>query len=319
MSHHSRSSTYRPQRRVGAGGQVAFAFGGGERRIEAVGVEVVEPDLGAAGSQCGDGPVANHTHERRPRADGSTRRGRGSSQVRHRPFDVGGEVRALGVGRRVDPVQAEPSGAGANPAAHAQRPGQDPSPVVVRSAGRTCAASRTWRCRRSCCTLPSAGLTLPVRSSKRNETPGTITRSSQPLRIAGRRAPPRRVHEHERPRTLDDVGVPRHERIADGRLAVVGVAFLGRHRHPEPVGVEVEHLDVVAGGAQTRHGTRREVAAVAVGTRVGDDDGDEHRSTARSVAGGFGVGRHRAGGSTGRLDGRVRVACGRGNAASSAG
>ncbi len=84
MSHHRRSSTYACSDGSAPGLEVPRVLGRRERRIEPVGVQVVDPDLGAARLERGDRRDRVPPGRTTRRRDGSTRRGAASSPARHR-------------------------------------------------------------------------------------------------------------------------------------------------------------------------------------------------------------------------------------------
>ena len=116
-------------------------------------------------------------------------------------------------------------------------------------------------------TLVRPGRILPVRASSVNPTPGTITRSIQPFKIAG--SPLHQVgYEDQRIDTADQVGGCLYERIEDWFIALVRLPLGFAHRRPEPLGVEVNDIDAVSGNLEAGDGTLGEGVGVAVSTGV---------------------------------------------------
>ena len=68
------------------------------------------------------------------------------------------------------------------------------------------------------------------------------------------------------------------DRVEDRSLTVIRPPFLGSHRDAETGTVQIQDLDVVSTRPQAGGSAGGEGVAVAVGRRVGDDEGDEHVS-----------------------------------------
>ena len=133
--------------------------------------------------------------------------------------------------------------------------------------------------RLTCCI---AGCVLP-RSSNVNATPGTRTRSSQPLRIAGGW-----LHHVGYTNTMhvgpaDELDVLGDHRIEGGRRRrrlprLVRLVLGRRHRRGEAEGVEVERRDVVPALGEAALDGVGDGVVEAVGVRVGADDEDVHQA-----------------------------------------
>ena len=117
----------------------------------------------------------------------------------------------------------------------------------------------------------SPGRTLPLRSSNTNATPGTMTRSSQPLSIAGRPLHQVGYTNTRQSAHCDQAGVlAGRARRSSGVVAVVGVPLLGRHRDPEAERVQVDDLDHVTAGPQAGDRPLGRGVGEAVVARVSD-------------------------------------------------
>ena len=97
------------------------------------------------------------------------------------------------------------------------------------------------------------------------------------------RAPPRRIDEHERLRTLDDSGMPFGHRIEQRAIAVVGQLLVVAHRRTELLGIQIEHRDGVPCPGQRGNRGRRDRMVEAVGVRVGDNDNNSHSGRTLAV------------------------------------